>query len=815
MKNWNKKGWSQLYRVVLMFLILVASTNLYAQDNKDKTEADGAIQGVKIKQDPPPTLAEIIPQAALLSDKLATLNNSIDDLVDVKSIEDNYKTIAKELKTIATEFKRYKTEGVISTSELDNLKVQLKELGKKFKDGNEALKNAIELLEKSRADWLKHKNKWTAYQELLLKEEIPDEAKLTLIEANNTIQISLNLVVTKLNLLMKVQQIGYDNQSVINDLSSQILLLRQEKIVSSFENATAPMYSPRFYSQFKGIGSKIKSGIKAVNLPNSSFFQNYWWLHLFQIFITILVIYLIQKNRNILDSSEKYKYFSNRSISAGVFFGVVFVLLFHIDMDAPPIWRLFSFTIGGLAFCRLISGMDLASWKKHFFYALVFIIIVTGVLDVFNFPIQLFRIFVLSLSLFGIYMLYKWNKINAQTIKSKKYIWFFNSVSVFLGVIIISEFIGKEILALYMYEALLKSIMLIVFVYIFIKMIQASIEAGLKIITIGNNNTSKVVINKTAKRIAIIVSILTIMFVIPRLLVIWGVYNSISDGFNQLITIGFNIGDVKISLGVIITSVCILYMAHVLSTIFEMILMNDRFDKDLDKGTRLSMAQLLRYFLLFFGFILAIATFGFDLTSLTIVLSALGVGIGFGLQGIVNNFVSGLILLFERPIREGDTIELEGEWSEVRKIGLRSTTVQTFDQSEVIIPNADLVYNKVTNWTLSNSRRRVKILVGVAYGSDVALTIEKLKEVGSTNSNLVKNHKPVVLFQDFADSSLNFELRVWARNALESIQIESDLREEIDKVFRENNIEIAFPQRDLHLRSVSKEITLGPSTNKD
>jgi len=236
--------------------------------------------------------------------------------------------------------------------------------------------------------------------------------------------------------------------------------------------------------------------------------------------------------------------------------------------------------------------------------------------------------------------------------------------------------------------------------------------------------------------------------------------------------------------------------------------MNDRFDKDLDKGTRLSMAQLLRYFVLFFGFLLAIAALGFDLTSLTIVLSALGVGIGFGLQGLVNNFVSGLILLFERPIREGDTIELEGEWSEVKKIGLRSTTVQTFDQSDVIIPNADLVYNKVTNWTLSNRRRRIIIPVGVAYGSDVSLVIEKLKEIGSSNSALVKSRKPAVLFRDFADSTLNFELRVWAKDALDSIQVESDLRQQIDKLFRENNIEIAFPQRDLHIRSVDKEISL-------
>jgi small-conductance mechanosensitive channel len=118
----------------------------------------------------------------------------------------------------------------------------------------------------------------------------------------------------------------------------------------------------------------------------------------------------------------------------------------------------------------------------------------------------------------------------------------------------------------------------------------------------------------------------------------------------------------------------------------------------------------------FIGFLVTIMLLGLDLTKLTIILSALGVGIGFGLQGIVNNFISGLILLFEQPVRIGDTIEMGEVWAEIKRIGLRSTTVRTFDESEVIIPNADLVSNLVTNWTLNNRQARLKIPVGVAYG---------------------------------------------------------------------------------------------------
>jgi small-conductance mechanosensitive channel len=207
---------------------------------------------------------------------------------------------------------------------------------------------------------------------------------------------------------------------------------------------------------------------------------------------------------------------------------------------------------------------------------------------------------------------------------------------------------------------------------------------------------------------------------------------------------------------------------------------------------------------------LALWTLGFEFTQLTIILSALGVGIGFGLQGVVNNFVSGLILLFERPVRVGDYIEFGGNWAEIKGIGLRATTVQTFDQADVIIPNADLVTNQVTNWTLSNRRVRLIVPVGVAYGSDVPLVMETLIACAKANSMVAKTPPPQVLFLSFGESSLDFELRVWVLDADDRLKVRSELHQEIDWSFREAGIEIAFPQRDLHVRSVEESVILQP-----
>jgi len=191
-------------------------------------------------------------------------------------------------------------------------------------------------------------------------------------------------------------------------------------------------------------------------------------------------------------------------------------------------------------------------------------------------------------------------------------------------------------------------------------------------------------------------------------------------------------------------------------------------------------------------------------------LSALGIGIGFGLQSIVNNLVSGLILLFERPVRVGDFIELGGKWAEIKKIGLRATTVQTFDQADVIIPNADLVTNQVINWTLSNRRVRLIIPVGVAYGSDVSLVMETLMASARGNSKIAEAPAPQVLFLKFGESALEFELRVWVLDAENRLVVSSEIHQEIDRRFREAKIEIAFPQRDLHLRSVDESVILKP-----
>ncbi len=217
------------------------------------------------------------------------------------------------------------------------------------------------------------------------------------------------------------------------------------------------------------------------------------------------------------------------------------------------------------------------------------------------------------------------------------------------------------------------------------------------------------------------------------------------------------------------------------------------------------MVRLIHYSILVIGFIILLNFLGFELTKLTILGGALGVGIGFGLQAIINNFASGLILLFERPIKVGDTVEIGNDLGEVKKLGLRATIVSTFDNAEIVIPNSDLITASVTNWTLSGRQARVKVPIGVAYGSDIQKVLEILMTLAGEHPQVLSKPEPTALFLAFGASSLDFELRVWVPDFADRMQVLSELNQEIENEFSMAGIEIPFPQADLHLRSVDRQ----------
>jgi potassium-dependent mechanosensitive channel len=200
---------------------------------------------------------------------------------------------------------------------------------------------------------------------------------------------------------------------------------------------------------------------------------------------------------------------------------------------------------------------------------------------------------------------------------------------------------------------------------------------------------------------------------------------------------------------------------------------------------------MLHYAILLLGFVLGLGALGIDLGKITILAGAFSVGIGFGLQNVINNFVSGLILLFERPIKIGDVIEVSGVLGEVRRIGIRASVIRSADGSEVIVPNGSLISSQVTNWTFSDQRRAVEVSVNVVSGVDTQRVVELLKSVAASNPDVVKEPAPQVYMINFAAGGETFQLRVWTDRSREWAQLRSDLAVAINSALAREKIAIA------------------------
>ncbi len=231
----------------------------------------------------------------------------------------------------------------------------------------------------------------------------------------------------------------------------------------------------------------------------------------------------------------------------------------------------------------------------------------------------------------------------------------------------------------------------------------------------------------------------------------------------------------------------------------------------LDAALQYAIARIGGYLFILLGFYVALSAVGLNLNSLAVVAGAVGIGIGFGLQNVIHNFVSGIIILAERPIALGDRVEVGGVAGCVARIRLRSTEVITNDNISIIVPNSDFITHPVTNWSHGDPRVQIRIPVGVAYGTDVELLRTVLLEVAAAHPKVLKSPEPTVFFEAFGDSALQFELGVWTSEMTQSPRrFRSELNFAIERKLRENHIQIPFPQRDLHLRTGAIVVQTGP-----
>jgi len=284
------------------------------------------------------------------------------------------------------------------------------------------------------------------------------------------------------------------------------------------------------------------------------------------------------------------------------------------------------------------------------------------------------------------------------------------------------------------------------------------------------------------------------------------IYRPVSSFAVTVLTHEFTLGELSLSLGSVVSFAFATWAAFWVARLIRQLLAEDVLPTlSLPRGVGNSISSLSYYVVLFLGLLAALAAAGFKVGQLTLVFGALGVGIGFGLQDVVRNFVAGLILMFERPVQRGDTVEIAGMVGQVREIGLRATTVTTFDGADVVVPNGMLLADKLVNWTLTGTRRRVSVDVSTVYGADPRRTVELLVGIARSVDGVSPVPAPDAIMTGMSAGTLDFSVRAWTTDRADWVRVRSELAMKIRDALAGAGIEVPLPQRDLHLRSVSPD----------
>lgn len=310
----------------------------------------------------------------------------------------------------------------------------------------------------------------------------------------------------------------------------------------------------------------------------------------------------------------------------------------------------------------------------------------------------------------------------------------------------------------------------------------------------------RLVRHRLDRLIALFVSLLWATLLLGQL----GLTGPVMAGAGRVLDAALSVGALSVSVRDVIAFALTVWLSHLLARLVDFVLREDVFTRvQAGRGVPYAISGLVRYTLIFLGFLVGLSAAGVELSKLTVIIGGLGVGVGFGLQNVVNNFVSGLILLFERPIQVGDTVQLPDVWGSMKRIGIRASVIRTFEGADVIVPNGMLVSDKVTNWTYADTSRRLEVDVGVNYGTPARRVIELLVAVAKANPNISSDPEPCAFFMNFGESSLDFKLRAWVGHFDDGVPTRSDLAVAIQEALDEAGIGVPFPQRDLHLVSVS------------
>ncbi len=789
---------------ILVLLVTLCSGQLAYARQTSETSQPASRAATEQAVASTPGLADLVLKAAELSKRLTDTQESLEEVFDPSETETSFRGSEERLSDLSKRLEDLKTAESTGYSQLIQIKTALQQetnfLEKNLNPVTVSLRHISDL---SRM-WSEEKKQWSHWQASPNEDLQIPAVQSTFARARETISKARTAISLHLEPLLAAATRGGDLKARTYSLVVEVNDLISAKLDVVSTELSPPMFSSRYFAQFSlELGQELRQGIRAVILPDRQFFARQGWIVFLQVFLALALAVVFLRSRQSLAESEELRSLAQRPFAFAVTVSVGTLTALYALY--PTTWSLVLRIFGWVALARVLGVYPIRSAHKWLIYGLAFILISIQLFRVLSLPLPLFRLYVFVVALVGFIFC---SRLARQSHRRKDSLWVtygLGFASLILLVVVFAEVSGQADLALKLLESSFTTFGLALIAWLLMLLARGGLDwavhrSRLQEISIFSNHGSSI-----AAQLTLFINVFIGSFFIVGILTSWNVYDSSGEAFRGILSLGVTLGSQRITVGLVLGAAALLYGSFVASSAIQTLLLEEVFPKrQVEPGVGLSISKLIQYSLILVGFLLALGALGVTLTNITILGGAIGVGIGFGLQAIVNNFASGIILLFERPIRVGDMIQLVDLPCTVKKIGLRSTVVSSRDDADIVIPNSDLVTNQVTNWTLSERRMRLRIPVGVAYGSDVPLVMRILKEIAEGNLSVLSNPASSVLFLGFGESSLNFELRVWIKDFLDRFRIQSELIQAIDSRFRSEGVEIPFPQRDLHVRSIDR-----------
>ncbi len=750
-----------------------------------------------------PGLAEVVPRTADLSQRAIQTEEAIGALADVSSYG---KQISEAENRVSQLSKRIAGMGDPASWNIYRL-LDIQQLTESEKGKAGALLDTISAklyeLESIGKKWDEEHLFWKKWEESLraAQTEVPldyfrkVQAAATAVgrAVSNASAPLLALQQRLTKLLEEVRQLSIPVDTALKKVRSE-----------TFQKNTPSFFSSEFYRQFnKALWPTMKEALAESLKLEREYLPTYGWLLFLQALAVLTLMAVLRRRGRWSERTEEWFFIRQHPWAFSIFVVQALALLLY---PAPaPSWMLLNLALTILSSSFLISSMLLHPRLRLVIFLLAGVLIISSILKLISLPTPLYSLFQALICLLGIgfftsearrYLADQGGKLDLVSAGLRA------GPPVFFAALLLL-LSGYSNLAHYLLRSSIISIFFVITAFLLLHIGNGGIEMVLRQPTVARLGLVSRFGEAIETRLKKLLKMLLLFVLLLTLFQLWGIYPSFGQAWERIFEFRFAVGELTLSLGRILIAVFLIYVVVSGSWFIRAFLDGEVFPRQqLDRGASDAIKKLIHYTLLFIGIMMAISLIGLNLTSFAFLTGAIGIGVGFGLQNIVNNFVSGLMLLFERPFKVGDVVVVDNETGTVRKIGLRSTLIETFDRSELIVPNSQFISGKVINWTRSSHIARIKIEVGVAYGSDVKLVLRLLKEAAETDRRILRDPAPNPLFLRFGDSALEFELHTWIGDVKDRLSVRSQLCEEIAARFQEAGIEIPYPQRDLHLRSV-------------